>query len=478
METKDNFIVAIEIGSSKITGIAGRKQPDGALQIMAAVQDRGASAFIRKGRINNLLKMTACIKSIKDKLEKKLNRSITQAYIGIGGMGMHSELNTVLKNFPEKTQISSSVVDSIQDENRQSQPAEREILQAIIQEYKLGAQTTADPVGVPAESIEGHFLNIITRREAAETIQNCANEERLGVAGMPITVLAEADELLPESERHSGCVFIDMGAETTSVCVFKNNILRHIAVIPLGGRNITKDIASLSIEENEAEKLKLTYGRALYSDEELQHEPIVTESGHQVAWDDFCNLVEARQEEIIKNILRQIELSKYDRSNLVGGLIITGGAASMPAIDKAFTKYTGFEKIQIKPTLPTIVRAGNIQGFNKDGSYNAAIALLLKGTENCSGGDLGQAQQDMFDEKKRKEEEERLKAEREAKEAQEAAEAQARKEAEEARAAQQAKEERKRKRREGLLRRWNVFKNFANNLVSDEDSKQDKDENS
>ena len=149
----------------------------------------------------------------------------------------------------------------------------------------------------------------------------------------------------------------------------------------------------------------------------------------------------------------------------------------MPAIDKAFTKYTGFEKIQIKPTLPTIVRAGNIQGFNKDGSYNAAIALLLKGTENCSGGDLEQAQQDMFDEK-RKEEEERLKAEREAKEAQEAAEAQARKEAEEARAAQQAKEERKRKRREGLLRRWNVFKNFANNLVSDEDSKQDKDENS
>ena len=134
METKDNFIVAIEIGSSKITGIAGRKQPDGALQIMAAVQDRGASAFIRKGRINNLLKMTACIKSIKDKLEKKLNRSITQAYIGIGGMGMHSELNTVLKNFPEKTQISSSVVDSIQDENRQSQPAEREILPGMRRE--------------------------------------------------------------------------------------------------------------------------------------------------------------------------------------------------------------------------------------------------------------------------------------------------------------------------------------------------------
>ena len=101
MATEDNFIVAIELGSSKVTGLVGRKQPDGAIQILASIQEPSAS-FIRKGRINNLNKMTSCATLIKEKLEKTLKKTISGCYVGVGGMGMHTVENTVVRHFPDK----------------------------------------------------------------------------------------------------------------------------------------------------------------------------------------------------------------------------------------------------------------------------------------------------------------------------------------------------------------------------------------
>ena len=171
--------------------------------------------------------------------------------------------------------ITNEVVDGIRDNNLQSQPGEREILEAVQQEYKLGAQTQLDPVGIQAEGIEGHFLNIVTNRRVREDIYTCFREAGLQVIDLPITFLALADQMLTGPEKRSGCVFVDMGAETTSVAVFKNNLLRHLAVIPLGGDNITRDIASLQIEHREAEQLKREYGKAYYEADDESHAPAV-----------------------------------------------------------------------------------------------------------------------------------------------------------------------------------------------------------
>ncbi len=478
MATEDNFIVAIELGSSKLIGIAGRKQPDGALQVLASVQVPSAS-FIRKGRINNIIKMTSSVGQVKEALEKSLKKSIRSAYIGIGGMGMHTVANTVVKTFPDKTIITEGIVDEIKDENRQTQTPEREILLAVTQEYKLGAQIQLDPVGIPSESIEGHFLNIVTKKEVRENIDKCVSPNNLEIADLPITVLALADEMVPELERHSGCVFVDLGSETTSVAIFKNNMLRHLAVIPLGGQNITRDITSLSIEDGEAESLKLQFGRATYDDAEAEV-PIVTKGGRRIDFNDFAGLVEARQEEIIKNVKRQIELSKLDKNQLLGGIILTGGGANMKGIEKAFTKYTGFDKIQIAKNIPTQVRSTpGTQNFNRDGSYNAALAILEKGDQNCCGGDLDTNSSDMFNQtrenqKKKAEEEAKAKAEAEAKakaEAeQKAAEEAAAKAREEDAAAKAAK---KAARRNKWKKVWNKVSTIANKMVSEEEGKEE-----
>ena len=475
MATEDNFIVAIELGSSKVTGVAGRKQPDGAIQVLAFAQEP-STTFIRKGRINNVSKMTQCIISMREKLEQKMQKSVSRVYVGIGGMGMHTVANTVARHFDSKVEITQEMVDAISDENRTSASADRDILESVPQEYHLGAQTTVDPVGILADSIEGHYLNIVANSSVREEIRNCFRTAGVTIADLPITVQALADSMLTEPEKRSGCVFVDMGAETTSVAVYKNNLLRHLAVIPLGGANINRDIMSLQIEDDEAEELKLKYGSAVQESDTDAHKPIALRDGRTIAYDEFMGLVEARVEEIVLNVKNQISLSNYDVSQLIGGLIVTGGAANIRNIDKAFTRDTKFEKIRFVRSIRIPLRTPDYPGLNNDGDCNAAIALIDKGEINCCGGDLGQP--DLFDDPKDAEPEPS---------AEELAAAEAKKKAEEAEAQRKAEEEarikaeieereRERKEREEAKRNrrnkwknsWKRMSNFFGNLVKED----------
>ncbi|MBR1889582.1 MAG: cell division protein FtsA [Alloprevotella sp.] len=400
MSTEKNYIVAIEIGSSKITGLAGRKEPDGALHVVAAIQKPSAD-FIRKGRINNQLKTRDCIQDIKQRIERTLKKNVQKVYVGVGGMGMHAQANTVVQSFAEKTLITPDIVEQMHEENAQKHPADKVILTTVPQEYKLGAQLTLDPVGMQSDSIEAHFLNVVIRKDVCDDIEKCFRDAKMALAGVPITFLTLADNLLEEQKRRSGCVFVDMGAETTSVAIFKNNIIQHVAVIPLGGENITRDISSLQVDMTESERLKIKYGSALVPENAENHEDIALPMGNRVSFADFCELVEARQEEIIRNVAEQIKISNLDKDKLIGGIVLTGGASQMKDVDKAFAQITGFdrEKISFINSIKTPLRTpSSLNDFNSDGSYNSAIALLESGEEICCGGEYGTGP-DIFEEK-------------------------------------------------------------------------------
>ena len=473
MAKEDNFIVAIELGSSKVTALAGRKQPDGAIQVLACAQEP-AENFIRKGRINNVNKMTQCILNMKEKLEQQLQKSVSRVYVGIGGMGMHTVANTVVKHFDSKVEITQEMVDAMCDENRNTASPDRDILESVPQEYRLGTQVQTDPVGILSDGIEGHFLNIVANQSVREEIRNCFRTAGVAIADLPITVQALADAMLTEPEKRSGCVFVDMGAETTSVAVYKNNLLRHLAVIPLGGANVNRDIMSLQIEDDEAEELKLKYASAIADNSGEKRKPIVLRDGRHIDFDEFSGLVEARMEEIILNIKNQITLSKYDKGQLIGGLVITGGASHLKDIDKAFVRDTQFEKIRFVRNIRIPLRAGEFGEFNADGDCNSAIALLDKGEMNCCGGSLGQPT--LFEEHKEPEqpvltpeeqaEEEKRKAEAEALRLKQEAEAKA---AAEAAERQRLKEEEERRRKERLRSGWKKVSNFFSKLVSEKD---------
>lgn len=376
-----DFIAAVELASSQITAIAGKKSADGTIQILAYASEP-SSTFIKKGVIYNLDRTTQGITSVIGKLEEALHASIGQVYVGIGGQSVRTVPNVVSRKLTEQTKISQAMIDAIMDSNRENLMIDQEILDVEPQEYKVDNNYQADPVGIPADYIEGHFLNIIARNTLKRNINKCFVQAGYNIADYFISPLVTANLLLTDNEKRSGCALIDFGADTTTVAVYKSNILRHLAVIPLGSNNITKDIASLQIEEEDAEALKIQYGSASTdaSEEQDENKVYTLDNGCSIQAKQLEEVIEARITEIIANVWNQILLSEYG-DKLLSGIILTGGGSNLRNIDKAFTKATNQEKVRIAKS-GQISFSGAVT-LKKDGSTNTLVALLTSGQENC-----------------------------------------------------------------------------------------------
>ncbi len=380
------FIVAIELGSSKITGIAGKKNSDGSISVLHVVTE-DSSSCIRKGVIYNIDKTGACLTNIINKFRTSLKSEIAHIYVGVGGQSIRSVRNVIVKDLINETVITQEMVNELMDANRNMAYPEQEILDAATQEYKVDMQYVLDPVGIQGIRLEGNFLNILWRKSFYRKINQCFENAGIAIGEMFLAPLAMADSVLTEAEKRGGCVLIDMGAETTTVSVYYKDILRHLAVIPLGGNNITKDIASLQMEESEAERMKLKYGSAYTENSDIdnnQRYPIDQE--RYVDSRQFIEIVEARLEEIIENAWFQVPGEYVDK--LLGGIILTGGCSNMKNIERAFRNYTHVEKIRIAKFVTQTIHSSHPEIMAHDGTMNTILGLLAKGDMNCAGPDL------------------------------------------------------------------------------------------
>ncbi len=382
MAAKD-FIVAIELGSSKVTGIAGRKNLDGSISVLAVVKEE-SSSFIRKGVVYNIDKTALCISSIIKKLTNQLKTEITQVYVGVGGQSIRSVRNVISKELPPATKVTQEMIIELMDANSAMKYPEQEILDVAQQEYKVDAQYQTDPVGIQCSHIEGDFLNILQRNTFYKNLNKCFETINVNVAEMYIAPIALADSILTEAEKRSGCALVDMGADTTTVSVYSKNILRHLAVIPLGSNNITKDIASLQMEEADAEKMKLKYASAFTDNADIDNDlQLPIDAERSVDSRKFIEIVESRLEEIIANVWYQVPAEYSDK--LLGGLILTGGGSNLKDIDKAFYNHTHIDKIRIAKFVTQTVTSTNADINAKNGMMNTILGLLIKGDRNCAG---------------------------------------------------------------------------------------------
>ena len=376
------FIAAIELGSSKITGVAGRKNSDGSMQVLAYAQE-DSSTFIRKGVIFNLDKTAQSLTSIINRLEGELKNSIAKVYVGIGGQSLRTVRNVVSRDLEDEAIISEELVSAIGDENIAIPVVDMDILDVAPQEYKVGNNLQANPVGLVGSHIEGRFLNIVARASVRKNLGHCFQQAKIDIADQLIAPLVTANAVLTESERRSGCALIDLGADTTTISVYKNNILRFLTVLPLGGNSITRDITTLQMEEEEAERLKKAYGDALYEEDPEQEEATckLDDDSRTIKVADLNNIIEARAEEIIANVWNQVQLSGFD-DKLLAGIILTGGAANLKNIEEMLRKRSKVEKIRMaKLPRNTVHAPSNI--LKKDGSQNTLFGLLFEGNQNC-----------------------------------------------------------------------------------------------
>ena len=409
-----DFIVAIELGSTEITGIAGKKNADGSIHLLAYASER-SSDCIKKGAIYNIDKTAQSLSSVIKQLESRLQASIKKVYVGVGGQSMRSIRNTITKHLNEEMKISQALIDSILESNKKITLVDQELLAVEPQEYKVGNNLLTEPVGIPADNIEGNFLNIVAKNTLKSNIEQCFKLAGCEIAGYLMSPLVTADVVLTTSEKRSGCALIDFGADTTTVTVYINNLLRHIAVIPLGSNNITKDICSQKIEEEDAEQLKIRYASA-YTDtsEDLAEtaQEYKIENKCSISAHKLIEIVEARVNEILANVRNQIVLSKCG-DKLLAGVVITGGASNLPNLDKAFTNITQIDKIRIAKTSGVSLN-GSVS-LPEDGTANTLIGLLSAGKDNCCRINPMKPQQLDFAEITPQKSEEELKAEEEAK---------------------------------------------------------------
>ena len=155
-------------------------------------------------------------------------------------------------------------------------------------------------MGVAGKRITGNFLNIVARASLKKNLEHSFEQAKVEIADLLIAPIALANAVLTESEMRSGCALVDFGADTTTVSVYKNNILRFLSVLPLGGNNITRDITALQMEEAEAEQLKLKYGDMLYEEEETETPAVCTlEDGRSIELNVLNDIIDARAEEIL-----------------------------------------------------------------------------------------------------------------------------------------------------------------------------------
>lgn len=457
-----DFIAAIELGSAKIKGIAGRLNADKSVQVLATAET-GSVEFIRKGFIFNLDKTAQSIQAVIKELENQLGTEIGKVYVGIGGRSIKSMKVVEERELASDTRISQALIDNLLAENKECVQPEQEILWTEPQEYKIGNNLLAEPVGVQADRLTATFVNVVARRSLKQNIQSCMKQLPFEIAGFYVSPLATAESLLSLSDKKTGCALVDFGAETTTVVVYSGNILRHLAVIPLGSRNLTKDIMSHKIEEADAEQFKLQFGAAytpISEEPEYARKELTLDNGVSLRALTLEETIEGRINEIIYNVDNQLLLSGY-RDKLLGGVVLTGGGANLPAFKDVFERITKMSKVRL--ALGSIIAGSD--AVEENGTYNTLIGALLLGKENCKKVVVGK---DMFEaEQQQRENDEKIRQraleaekERQEREAVAAAEAAA------AAATAAAAEERKRKEAQKRLKECDNLIEEAKQMIT------------
>ena len=357
-----DFIAAIDLGSSHMVGMVGAKGPAGTLSIIA-YEVENSDTCIRRGCVYNIKDAAGKIVRLIRKLENKLGGSrIGKIYIGVGGQSLRSINHAVSKVLGSGT-VTEEVLKELDQECRQYRPDMLDVLDIAAPVYYLDNQPETHPVGLGCSRIEARYKLLVGRpslRHAVTT--NMAEQIKLDVAGVVVAPLALADLILTEQEKLKGCALIDFGAGVTSVTVYKDGSLAGLYVIPLGSHLITRDLMSLGMPEKEAERVKRTYGNAIWEkDNEQQMVTVDLADGQhssEIKLSDINMVVEVRSREIIENIYARMKNMREALSERF----------------KMDVRYASVRK--------DLIADGEMIANNPE--YTTAAALLLKGTENCA----------------------------------------------------------------------------------------------
>lgn len=332
---EEKLIIALEIGSSKIKGATGSIGPDGALNVKA-VEEEPILDIVRYGCIRNIVETDRAVRNVITRLEMRESpRKIQGVYLSVGGRSLTAQSVEIERRLPSESIISEEIIQDITSEAFDFPLSERSIITVTPRELLVDNEVTPRPIGVMGSHIVARF-NLVSCRTQLLRNLSVVIEERLGlkIMGTFARPLALADLVLLNDEKRLGCMLVDFGAETTTVAIYRGGSLSHLAVLPMGSRNITRDITTLNYLEEQAEELKKEGGSAFPT----------LESAHTPGQPDFVtinNYVSARAGEIIVNITEQIKYAGLTPDRLPKGIIIVGRGARLSGFNQRLEQMSG-----------------------------------------------------------------------------------------------------------------------------------------
>jgi cell division protein FtsA len=377
------IIVGLDIGTTKIAAIAGRKNEFGKLEILGF--GRANSNGVKHGQVLNI---DETIKAIKLALENcyasNPDLEIGEVYVGIAGHHIKS-LQTRGDIVRQQTddEITQAEIDQlIADQYKTYIPAGDQIIDVIPQEFTVdNFQNIPNPIGYGGVKVGANFHIITGDKNAIRNINRAVEKSGLRTKDLVLQPLASAAAVMGQEDLEAGVAIVDIGGGTTDLAVFYEGILKHTAVIPFGGENITNDIKTgLGVLKTQAEQMKVQFGSALAA--ETKTNAFITIPGlrgmpaKEISVKNLANIIQARMSEIMDFVTYHLKQVGLDKNMLNGGVVLTGGGSQLRHLIQLTEYITGLNARIGYPTEH--LAAGHIEELARP-TYSTCIGLILKG---------------------------------------------------------------------------------------------------
>jgi len=378
-----DYVVAIDLGSSRIIGCLGKKEADGKIRILAMEQEPFRTE-VRRGIVHNIEDVSKSIQDLVQLLSDNREHpcQVDQVYVGLNGYTIRTVDVSSTTYLSGEELVNERHLDELSDDAQSQLSENLDVMDVFTQEFLVDGKADINPVGSMPQRVEGHYKIVGGKSTILRNLDTCF--ERINLHHKTILgPVAAAEAILRPEDKSKGAVTIDFGAQTTSICIYKGNLVRYVSVLPFGGDSITKDIQQLNIDGEEAENLKLSKGTATHYTELKVEDQQENDLEKMSSFDKEANdIMVARSEEIVENIWAQIRYSGIEPQKLTEGLILTGGGSKMNGLAELLRKKTD---------MP--VRMGNVGQYvlpENNERYSKPelamiVGLLLLGLEGgCS----------------------------------------------------------------------------------------------
>ena len=386
MNNEQPIIVGLDIGTTKIAVIAGRKNEFGKLEILGF--GRSNSNGVKHGQVLNI---DETIKAINSALENCLASNpgleVNEVYVGIAGHHIKS-LQTrgdIVRQNTENEIVQKEIDQLVADQYKTYIPAGDQIIDVIPQEFTIdNFQNIPNPIGYGGVKIGANFHIITGDKNAIRNIKRSVQRANLTTKDLVLQPLASASAVMGQEDLEAGVAIVDIGGGTTDLAVFYEGILKHTAVIPFAGENITHDIKNgLGVLKTQAEQMKVQFGSALAN--EAKNNAFITIPGlrgmpaKEISVKNLANIIQARMSEILDFVSYHLKQVGLDNKALNGGIILTGGGSQLKHMIQLTEYVTG---LNARIGFPNEhLAAGHIEELAKP-TYSTCVGLILKGYDD------------------------------------------------------------------------------------------------